>query len=56
MTSARLARAIEVHPNTVARWTTGKAKVPGAVITYLELLAKLKALAADRTAGKEPRG
>lgn len=45
MTGARLARAVDVHPNTVARWATGKAQVPGAVLAYLTLLAKVKALA-----------
>jgi len=45
MKQAELAAAIEVTPRTVSLWTTGKARVPGAVFAYLELLKKVRTLA-----------
>lgn len=40
-----LARRIDAHPVTVSAWSTGKARIPGSVIAYLDLLSKVKALA-----------
>lgn len=45
LTGAELARRVDVHPNTVSNWTSGKSDPPGAVIAYLELLIKVRALA-----------
>ena len=45
LTNAALARKINVHQSTVSSWTTGRTESPGAVIAYLELRAKLRALA-----------
>lgn len=45
ITGAELGRRIDVHANTVTAWTSGKRPVPGAVMAYLDLLAKVKALA-----------
>jgi len=44
LSASALARAVDVHPNTVSAWVTGKARTPGAVIAYLELLAKVRSL------------
>lgn len=43
---ADLARRVGVHPNTVSAWATDKKTMPGAVKAYLDLLAKIKELAA----------
>jgi DNA-binding transcriptional regulator YiaG len=44
ITASELARRIDVFPSTVSTWTTGKTTPPGAVIAYLELLAKVRAI------------
>ena len=44
MKGAELARRVDVHPNTVSCWATDRSEVPGAVLAYLELLAKVRAL------------
>jgi len=44
LTGAELAKRVDVHPNTVSQWKTGAVEPPGAVIAYLDLLAKVKAL------------
>ena len=44
LTSAELAKRIQVYPSTVSGWMTGRHKPPGAVIAYLSLLAQIKAL------------
>lgn len=35
---ATLAEQIDVHPNSVSRWATGSAAVPGPVMAYLRVL------------------
>lgn len=42
LTSAELARRVDVFPSTVSAWVTGKATPPGAVFAYLDLLAKVR--------------
>lgn len=42
LSQSELARRIEVSPNTVSNWATGKTKVPGAVLAYLTLLVRVK--------------
>jgi DNA-binding transcriptional regulator YiaG len=44
LTNAALARRVDVAQSTVSHWRTGKHDVPGAVIAYLELYARAKAL------------
>ena len=44
VTGAQLAQQVDVFQSTVSNWRTGKSSVPGAVIAYLELLAKVRAL------------
>lgn len=41
---AELARRVDVHPNTVSGWSTGRTNVPGPVRAYLELAVKAKGL------------
>lgn len=41
---AELARRIDVHPNTVSHWVTGKRPIPGAVKAYVDLALKVKGL------------
>lgn len=42
VSSADLARRVDVFPSTVSAWVTGKATPPGAVFAYLKLLAKVR--------------
>lgn len=44
LSGAKLAERVNVHPNTVANWRNGKTPIPGAVLAYLELLAKVRSL------------
>jgi len=44
LSGAKLAERVSVHPNTVSNWRNGKTPIPGAVIAYLELLAKVRSL------------
>lgn len=37
VTQAAFASLVYVHPNTVTKWATGKARIPGPVIAYLDL-------------------
>ena len=39
---AELAGRISTNQNTVSRWVNGQSRVPGSVVAYLELLAKIK--------------
>ncbi|CAB4136997.1 HTH_XRE domain containing protein [uncultured Caudovirales phage] len=41
LTVRSLAKLVEVSPSTVARWRTGRRRVPGAVARYLELKLRL---------------
>lgn len=41
---AEFADRIGVHPNTVSKWMTGKTEVPGPVVAYVVLAAKVKGL------------
>jgi len=41
---AKFARIIQTHPNTVSKWMTGQARIPGAVKAYLELARGIRAL------------
>ncbi len=41
-TQASLAKAIEVHPNTVNGWSTGRIKEPALLHRYLDLVISLK--------------
>lgn len=54
LTSEQLANRLGVSENTVSRWRTGKAKVPGPVSAYMRLLDSLAyAIASeDRVRGK----
>mgnify|MGYP000998078775 CR=1 FL=1 len=45
LTKAKLARLVDVHPNTVTAWATGAREVPRAVMLYLGLLADVRRLA-----------
>ena len=42
---ASFADRIGVHQNTVSKWLTGKAQMPGPAIAYLILAAKVTGLA-----------
>lgn len=44
MSNSDLAAICEVHANTVSRWKTGRARVPGIVLAYLEMRRQLLAL------------
>lgn len=44
LSSAELARRLDVHPNTVSRWSTGVTEPGPGVMAYLELYAKVKSL------------
>lgn len=44
LSAAELARRIDVFPSTVSAWQSGKHETPGAVVAYLSLLAKVRAL------------
>ena len=39
-----LARRLQVHPNAVSKWRTGKVAVPGYAKAYLELASAVKLL------------
>jgi DNA-binding transcriptional regulator YiaG len=41
ISSAELARRMDVYPNTVTGWTSGKHPVPGSVRAYMRLLNKI---------------
>lgn len=41
LTSAELAKRIDVSPNTVSAWMTRKREIPGAAFAYVELLASI---------------
>lgn len=41
---AAFARLVQVHPNTVSKWATGQAKIPGPVVAYLDLADGVMAL------------
>lgn len=41
LSQAELARRMDVTERTVSLWTTGKGRVPGAVLAYLDLLAEI---------------
>jgi transcriptional regulator with XRE-family HTH domain len=43
LTQAELSRRIDADKNTISHWVTGKHRVPGSVLAYLELLATVKA-------------
>ncbi len=45
LSASDLAKRVDVHPNTVTNWRTGKTEVPGAVIAYLTLLLRIKQIA-----------
>ena len=38
------AKLVYVHDNTVSKWATGQAKIPGPVIAYLDLADGVMAL------------
>lgn len=38
------ARLVYVHDNTVSKWATGQAKIPGPVVAYLDLADGVAAL------------
>lgn len=42
---AELARRLKLHQNTVSKWMTGRAKVPGPVAAYVVIRLKLKEIA-----------
>lgn len=44
VTQAGFASLVNVHPNTVSKWVTGQAKIPGPVIAYLDLADGVMAL------------
>lgn len=46
MSQARFAKLVYVHENTVSKWATGQAKIPGPVIAYLDLADGVMAMAA----------
>jgi DNA-binding transcriptional regulator YiaG len=41
ISSAELARRMDVYPNTVTGWTSGRHPVPGSVLAYMRLLNKI---------------
>ena len=43
------AKLVYVHPNTVSKWATGQAAIPGPVIAYLDLAEAVMTLT-DRVA------
>lgn len=44
---ADLARKLDVHPNAVSKWRTGKSPVPGYAAAYLKLALAVKRLAGE---------
>lgn len=44
VSQAGFARLVYVHENTVSKWATGQAKIPGPVIAYLDLADGVMAL------------
>lgn len=44
-TKKEFAKRAGVHPNTVTAWVMGRREVPGIVVAYLDLIARLRALA-----------
>ncbi|WP_039189893.1 helix-turn-helix domain-containing protein [Aureimonas altamirensis] len=44
VTQSGFAELVYVHPNTVSKWVTGQAKVPGPVVAYLDLADGVMAL------------
>lgn len=44
LNQSRFAKLIYVHPNTVSKWMTGQARIPGPVIAYLDLADGVKAI------------
>lgn len=44
LSQSAFAKLVYVHPNTVTKWATGQAKVPGPVIAYLDLADGVVAL------------
>lgn len=41
---AAFAERIGVHPNSVSKWATGKADIPGPVIAYIVLATHVREL------------
>lgn len=39
-----LAEYVDVHPNTVSSWMTGRHVIPGAVLAYVTLAVRVKML------------
>lgn len=44
LSQSQLAARIDTHVNTVSRWSTDQNEPPGAVLAYLRLLARVRAL------------
>lgn len=44
LSQSGFAKLVYVHENTVSKWATGQAKVPGPVIAYLDLADGVMAL------------
>ncbi|MBI1620349.1 helix-turn-helix domain-containing protein [Aquamicrobium zhengzhouense] len=45
------AKLVYVHRNTVSKWATGQAKIPGPVIAYLDLADGVMALTKQVSVG-----
>jgi transcriptional regulator with XRE-family HTH domain len=41
---AGLASRVDVHPNTVSSWMTGRHEIPGSVLAYVLLAVRVKTL------------
>ncbi len=39
-----LEQRIKVHPNTISAWATGRVKVPGPIVAYLDLAQRVHAV------------
>lgn len=40
----QFAERMDVHPNTVSGWVTGRVPVPGSVSAYIDLVLRVKGL------------
>jgi len=47
LSQAAFGRRIDVHPNTVSRWSAGHVEVPGPALAYLRLYIAMKAALGD---------
>ncbi len=45
LSQSGFARLVYVHENTVSKWATGQARIPGPVIAYLDLADGVMAMA-----------